>query len=320
MANTFITVSPVETLNRGRIYFNQSSETLLTNFSSTTEPVSTDVKINGVSSLVEGMFYYATNSIPRLKSYSNNVFTRRGMGTTSVNTYAIAVQLTSNGYFNAGELITLDNNSYIYTASASNTLVQVGVYNDLKPEVNNVLHLNSVNYANYVRTDQDDSIDSTIRMSNTSFLFINNLAIRANSNSYTTIGYLNYNDNLVLASTTSQIFANNSGFVNTKRAYYQFNEVTSGSGTLNLDCNKSTFFTIELTGNTNLSFSNSQTGTAIGILVNNYGNYYINWPSNVRWPNGRVPTLIPSGSSAIYSILPMPSQWYGVVKFGTYDY
>ncbi len=320
MANTFITVSPVETLNRGRIYFNQSSETLLTNFSSATEPVATDVKINGVSSLVDGMFYYSTNSIPRIKSYSNNVFTRRGVGTTSVITYETAVQLTANGYFNAGELITIDNNSYIYTASVSNTLVQVGVYNDLKPEVNNVLHLNSVNYANYVRTDQDDSVDSTIRMSNTSFLFLSDLAVRANSNSYTTIGYLNYNDNLVLASTTSQIFANNSGFVNTKRAYYQFNEVTSGTGNLNLDCNKSTFFTIELTGNTNLSFSNSQTGTAIGILVNNYGDYYINWPSNVRWPNGRVPTLIPSGSSAIYSILPMPSQWYGVVKFGTYDY
>lgn len=320
MSNTFITVSPVETLNRGRIYFNQTAETLLTKFSGPIEPAPANISINGQAYLVGGILYYNTESTPRLEAYSNSAFTRNGFSTTSVSTYEVAAQLVSNGYFEVGELITLVNNSYLYTASSSNTLVQVGVYNDLKPEVNNVLHLNSISASNYVRSDINQSISSTVTLSNTSFLFISNLAIRANSNSFTTIGYLAYNDNVVLSSTTSQIFANNSGFVDTKRAYYQFNEVSSATGTLNLDCNKSTFFTIELIGNTNITFSNAQTGTAIGLLINNYGDYYINWPANVRWPNGRVPTLIPSGSSAIYSILPMPSQWYGVVKFGTYDY
>lgn len=321
MSNTFITVSPVETLNRGRIYLNQSAEAVLTNFAGLSEPVDSDVKINGTSALVEGMLFYSTNNIPKLKYYSSNVFSRRGLATTNVSNYDVAAQLAANNYFNVGELITLNNNSYIYTASSTNTLVQVGVYNDLKAEVNSAAHLNSINYTNYVRKDIDQTISNTVILSNTSFLFVSNLAIRANTNNFTNIGYLNYNDNLVLGSRSFDTFAINSGVTDTKRAYYQFNEVLSGNGSLTIDGRNSTFFTVELTGNTNLSFSVFETGVAVSILVNNYGNYYINWPSNVRWPNGRVPTLIPSGSSAVYSILYMPDlYYYGVVKFGTYDY
>ncbi len=320
MSNTFITVSPVETLNRGRIYFNQSTETLLTNFAGAQPPTDADVRISGVNSLVGGIVYYSTNTVPRLQSYSNVSFVRSTFSTTSANSYNSAVQLASNAYFNVGELVTLQDNSYVYMMTSANALAQVGVYNDLKANVNNVLHLNGINYNNYVRADSDDSIANTVTLANTSFLFLNNLAVRANSNSFTTIGYLNYNDNLVLASTTSQIFANNSGYLDTKRAYYQFNQVREGSSSLNLDCNQSTFFTIELAANTTLTISNSQVGTAISILVNNYGNYYINWPSTVKWPNGRVPTLIPSGSSAIYSLLPISTVIYGTVKFGTFTY
>ena len=144
MSNTFITVSPVETLNRGRIYFNQTAETLLTKFSGPIEPAPANISINGQAYLVGGILYYNTESTPRLEAYSNSAFTRNGFSTTSVSTYEVAAQLVSNGYFEVGELITLVNNSYLYTASSSNTLVQVGVYNDLKPEVNNVLHLNSI--------------------------------------------------------------------------------------------------------------------------------------------------------------------------------
>lgn len=321
MSNTFITVSPVETLNRGRVYFNQSAETLLTNFYSPYAPVESRISINGLASMPDGILYYPQTTAPTLKISSNAEFTIRGTSYTRVNTFAYANTLVSQSYLQAGELVIADNVNYVYMVSNSATsLVQVGVYNDVKETVNNVLHLDNVSSSNYVRTDIDDSTTSTMTLSNTSFLFLNNLAVRANSNSFTTLGYLDYNDNVVLSSTTSQIFANNSGFINTKKAYYQFNEVVSGNVSLNLDCNKSTFFTVELIGNTNITFSNAQNGTAIGLLVNNYSNYYINWPSNVRWPNGRPPTLIPSGSSATYSILPMPSQWYGVVKFGTYDY
>lgn len=322
MSNTFITVSPVDTLNRGRIYQNQSAETLLTNFYSPNQPVDSRISINGLASLPDGIIYYPQYQAPSIKVSANSDFTTDGVLYTRVNTISYANTLIYESYLQPGEFVSADNVDYMYMVSnSSNTLVQVGVYNELKENVNNALHLNGIASSNYVRVDVDDSISSSITLSNTSFLFLSNLAVRANSNSYTTIGYLNYNDNVVLASTSSQIFANNTGFIDTRGAQYQFNEVESASGDLYLDLVKSTFFTLELIGNTNIIFTNSQIGSSVSILVNNYGEYYISWPATVRWSNGRPPTRISSGSSAIYTILTMPSSiQYGIVKFGTYDY
>lgn len=321
MANTFTTVSSIDTINRGRIYFNQSAEALLTNFNSRYEPVDSNIYVDGVPELLDGVLHTSQSSATRLKLSSSKSFLSRGIAYTKVNTFSYATTLISESYLQPQELVEVANANYLYIVSDSaDQLVQVGVYDDLKETVNNVLHLNGVSYSNYVRIDTDDSISSSLSISNSNFLFLDALSVRGVSNSNITVGYQAYNDNLILSSSSSEVFANNSGFINTKKAYYQFNELVSSDDILYLDCNKSNFFTLELTGNTSLIFSNSRVGAAIGILVNNYGNYYINWPSNVRWPNGRVPTLIPSGSSAVYSILPMPNQWYGVVKFGTYDY
>lgn len=321
MSNTFITVSPVETLNRGRLYINQSLQSILSNFYSSAEPVESNISINGVGVLPSGMLYYTQTTAPKIQISDNTSFTSYGTTATKVNTVSYATTLISESYLQVCELVITDNVDYMYMVNNSASgLVQVGVYNELKETVNNSLHLNSVSASNYVRLDINDSINSTTTLANTNYLSIGNLVIQSNTDSYVTIGYEDYDDTIVLSSTTQEVFANSIGFTDTAKAYYQFNEVLSGAS-VDINCNLSTFFTIELIANTTISFSNSKVGTAVSLLVNNYDAYHINWPTSIKWPNGRPPTQIPSGSSAIYSLLPMPANiWYGVVKFGEYSY
>jgi len=82
------------------------------------------------------------------------------------------------------------------------------------------------------------------------------------------------------------------------KASYQETYITSGSGSIILDCSKYNVFKITLTGNATLSVSNISIGQFIKIDLKQdaTGSRTVTWFSTIKWPDGVEPVLTPTAN------------------------
>ncbi len=96
------------------------------------------------------------------------------------------------------------------------------------------------------------------------------------------------------------------------------NALGSGSGTRTIDLQAGNFVSATVTGNTTWVFSNPLPSPgACGFILEltNGGSATITWPTSVRWPNGEVPALTPSGTDMLVFITDDGgTNWRGVVS------
>jgi hypothetical protein len=91
----------------------------------------------------------------------------------------------------------------------------------------------------------------------------------------------------------------------------------SGSGNLNIDCSLGSRFRVILTGNVVVNIINPKDGQTVDVtfIQDPTGGRTLSWNSNIRFPNGVVPTVSTSASSfalvftGIYSLT--AAQWLG---------
>lgn len=91
----------------------------------------------------------------------------------------------------------------------------------------------------------------------------------------------------------------------------------SGGGTLNIDCNLGVKFRVVLTGNVTVSFVNARDGQGVDVIFvqDATGGRTVSWNSNVRFPNGTVPTVATAANgwalvyTGVYSST--HAQWLG---------
>lgn len=121
--------------------------------------------------------------------------------------------------------------------------------------------------------------------------------------------------------TTGEIRNNtNAGVVTVDKAWEAAGFVdvgNSGSGNLNIDCSIGSRFRVQLTGNVVVNFLNPKDGQSVDVLFtqDGSGGRTLSWNSNIRFPNGVVPTVATAANgwalvyTGVYSAI--FSQWLG---------
>lgn len=89
---------------------------------------------------------------------------------------------------------------------------------------------------------------------------------------------------------------------------------TSGTITVNVD--DGSYFTVTLTGSTTFTFGSPPAGRAMGFIleITNGGSHNVFWPSSVRWPKGLGPSL----SAASTDLISFITRDGGVTWYGTF--
>jgi hypothetical protein len=87
----------------------------------------------------------------------------------------------------------------------------------------------------------------------------------------------------------------------------------SVSGSVVIDLTQITTITATISGETTFSFSNASGTHSVLLVLSDGGSYTVNWPSNIYWPEGNVPSL--TTAVDIVSLLTVDggTTWYGVL-------
>jgi hypothetical protein len=155
MANTYNEASSAAALNTSRQAFNDSLRALLTNFAAAGAPPTTAnfiIEGDSPSSVYQGVLYYDTltkaiyvnepsSTSESVDSYPYNKFTRIGIGTRIINSYARALDSANIAKIEIGELVvtvggtdeTYGNSVWLKTAS--NQLTDIRLANPLRQTV-----------------------------------------------------------------------------------------------------------------------------------------------------------------------------------------
>lgn len=325
-SNVFSLPQATDTIYAARPLLNDSMQALLQNFYSTVPPTANSVIIDDAASLQTGMLWVQEGNAvvsDRVFIYNPSVdthplypgFTRQGVGIVSQNTFADANAALSNGYFQAGELISIKNLDRVFLVKHDLTgLVDLGT-NGAVEEANNAYYLGGANSSQYVRTDVSSNISANLTITSTGSLKLANLtanAISGDTYFSTATGNLQFS-----ASNTAPFLTVNGTF---KSKGYTETAVQLSGTTPTIDCSAGNIFYISLTGDTTFAFSNvpaySTTYTATAIITANASSVYnITWPAAVRWPGGVDPIRPAEGETDIYNLTTLDNgtTWYGIV-------
>jgi hypothetical protein len=97
---------------------------------------------------------------------------------------------------------------------------------------------------------------------------------------------------------------------------------TTPIAALNIDWNLGSTFTKTISTNSAFTFSNTNDGQTIVVVITDTGAFTATWPETgpnaVEWSNGVVPTQTPSGTD-VYTFIDISGTIYGSVAqdFGT---
>lgn len=104
------------------------------------------------------------------------------------------------------------------------------------------------------------------------------------------------------------------------------NNATTGS--VSLDIDNAVVYSLNITGNTTLSFTkdstlgiyNTNRSFTVTLLIKNGGNYTITWPSGVHWADSTAPTLSTSDKYDIITLITFDSgiTWLGIASGSNY--
>ena len=325
-SNVFNLPQATDTIYASRPLLNDSMQALLQNFYSVVPPTANSVVIDGVQGLQSGMLWVQAgnaNISSRVFVYDPTAtshplypgFTRSGLGVVSQNTLSDATNALSNGYLQAGELITIKNLDRVYLVKHDlSGLVDLGS-NGAVEEANNANYLGGANSSQYVRSDISSNVSANLTITATGSLRLANLTasvITGDTYLSTPTGNLQFS-----ASNTAPFLTVNGTF---KSKGYTETTVQLTGTTPTIDCSAGNIFYISLTGATTFAFSNvpsySTTYTATAIITANASSAYnITWPAAVRWPGGVTPIRPAEGETDIYNLTTLDNgvTWYGIV-------
>ncbi len=325
-SNVFNLPQATDTIYAARPLLNDSMQAVLQNFYSVVPPTANSVVIDGALGLQTGMLWVQQgNAIvsDRMFIYNPSVdthplypgFTRQGIGIVSQNTFAEANAALANGYFQAGELISVKNLDRVFLVKHDLTgLVDLGS-NGAVEEANNAYYLGGANSSQYVRADVSTNVSSNLTITSAGSIKLANLTanvISGDTYLSTATGNIQFS-----ASNTAPFITVNGTFKS--KGYTETATQLTGT-TPTIDCSVGNIFYISLTGATTFAFSNVPaystvfTATVI-VTANNTSAYNITWPASVLWPGGTDPTRPAEGETDIYNVTTLNNgtTWYGVI-------
>lgn len=325
-SNVFNLPQATETIYAARPMLNDSMQALLQNFYSVVPPTANSVTIDGTLGLQTGMLWVQEGNAQvsdRLFVYNPSAdshplypgFTRQGIGIVSQNTFAEANAALANGYFQAGELISVKNLDRVFLVKHDLTgLVDLGS-NGVVEEANNAYYLGGANSSQYVRTDVSSNVTANLTITSTGSLKLANLTANVISGDT----YLSTpTGNIQFSASNTAPFITINGTFKSKVATETAVQLAGGYPTI--DCSAGNIFYIRLTAPTTFSFSNvpaySTTYTAtVVITANNTNIYNVTWPASVKWPGGISPIRPAEGEVDIYNLTTLDNgtNWYGIV-------
>jgi len=310
----FITPIAVSTINTGRIQHNESLGSLLQHFHGSSQPANSDVSLQGVKGLVDGVLW--SREYPasiRAYSSSTDTFNSSSLITVSCNTFSDANSYLISNYLEAGELVSIRDSDRLYLVDNTRTsLVQAGVYPDTpRTNANNALSLSGILASKFVVNSLDTTISANLILANSkSIIFSSGYITNSNSTAQiaTSKGYLRSSNSALLDS--SSIKFNGPAY----RSYYEL----SGSN-VTLECNSYSSYSITLTGDTTVNMANVPSMSFLQLKVTANNSYYIKWPFSVKWSNGIVPIPPTNNANSVYSLLSVDSgnTWYATSNFET---
>lgn len=325
-SNVFVTPQASDTIYAARTSVNDSMQALLQNFYSVAPPTANSVTIDGVQGLQSGMLWVQEGNADissRVFVYDPTAvshplypgFTRSGIGVLIQNTLSDATSALSNGYLQAGELVSVKNLDRVFLVKHDlSGLVDLGSNGSVE-EANNAYYLGGANSSQYVRSDVPSTITANLTIGSSGALKLANLTanvITGDAYFSTPTGSLQFS-----ASNTAPFLTVNGTF---KSKGYTETVVQLTGTTPTLDCSAGNIFYISLTGNTTFAFSNvpsystAYSFTAV-ISANISTQYTTTWPVSVLWSGGLEPTSPVEGETDIYNLttLDAGTTWYGAL-------
>jgi hypothetical protein len=321
-SNVFSTPRAVSTINAGRITYVNTAYSLLKSMQSIYPPEDVNILLEGTPTMLNGVLWYNTNypkhlSISNLSSSSSSrgYFSTVGTDIVSVANLSVAENLLSESYFQPGEFVLAREEDSLYlVASNGNSIISIGRGSAAIETANNTTYFNGNNYSKFLKVDVDNYVTDTITLSNLSIGSATFSTSSSNANIY-------YLSNSIAFRSSEYSFANVIGGL--RSSYFVQRSNTTASTTANLDLYFNTSFRISTTANTTISFSNVPppgTGIAVDILYTNTGYFYLNWPTEVKWPNGIAPIPPKYSNTVSYTLITADggANWYGIQTANNY--
>lgn len=325
-SNSFVLPDATDTIYAARPMLNDAMVSLLQNFYSSAPPTANSVIIDGVPGLRSGMLWVQEGNadvssrvfIYDPSSVSHPLypgFTRGGVGIVSHNTFVEASNALSNGYLQAGELVSVRNIDRVFLVKHDlSGLVDLGS-NGAVEEANNAYYLGGANSSQYVRSDAPSTISANLTISATGSLKLADLTANVMSGD----AYLSTNTGSLQfsASNTAPFITVNGTFKS--KGYTETTVPLTGSNPT-IDCSAGNIFYISLTGATTFAFANvpsyntTYTATVI-VTANASAAFNITWPTSILWPKGIDPIRPAEGETDIYNLTTLNNgaTWYGIV-------
>jgi hypothetical protein len=164
----FITPRVVSTIAQSRLDYNQSTVSLLENFSSPTAPIASDINLEGVTGLKTGMFWYKSGGNSSLGQnrflvYDGSSFTRNGISTFQMSSIAAANTAASGGNIEYGDLVLVGTDELYLVNSAGTGINRIG---------ESATTLSGLTATQFLRSDIDTVASANLVLNSNNFVKI----------------------------------------------------------------------------------------------------------------------------------------------------
>jgi hypothetical protein len=164
----FTTPRVVTTIAQSRIDYNQSTVSLLENFSGSSAPIATDISLEGVTGLKTGMFWYKSGGNSSLGQnrflvYNGSSFTRNGIGTFQMSSIAAANAAAVAGNIEYGDLVLVNTNDLFLVNTTGTGIVRIGEA---------ATTLSGLTSDQFIRSDIDATASGNVRFTSNNFITI----------------------------------------------------------------------------------------------------------------------------------------------------